>query len=62
MTMTPRLRKFWTLLILLGGMVGSMFIAGQWAWQRSLQEENRSVAIPASFAGACDGKPVATGL
>ena len=43
MTMTPRLRKFWTLLILLGGMVGSMFIAGQWAWQRSLQEENRSV-------------------
>ena len=43
MTMTPRLRKFWTLLILLGGMVGSMFISGQWAWQRSLQEENRSV-------------------
>lgn len=26
------------------------------------QEENRSVAIPASFAGACDGKPAATGL
>ena len=43
MTTTPRLRKFWTLLILLGGMAGSMFMAGQWAWQRSLQEENRSV-------------------
>ncbi|MBT9513969.1 MAG: PAS-domain containing protein [Acidovorax sp.] len=40
---TPRRHKFWTLLILLGGMVGSMFVAGQWAWQRSLHEENGSV-------------------
>ncbi|BEP93939.1 PAS-domain containing protein [Acidovorax sp. A79] len=40
---TPRLRKFWTLLILLTGMAGSMFVAGQWAWQRSLHEESDSV-------------------
>ncbi len=40
---TPTRRKFWTLLILLGGMVASMFAAGQWAWQRSLHEENDSV-------------------
>ena len=40
---TPTRRKFWTLLILLGGMVASMFVAGQWAWQRSLQDENESV-------------------
>lgn len=26
------------------------------------QEENRTAAIPASFAGACDAKPLATGL
>ncbi|MFN3439910.1 MAG: PAS-domain containing protein [Acidovorax sp.] len=40
---TPTRRKFWTLLILLGGMVASMFVAGQWAWQRSLHDENESV-------------------
>ncbi|MBX9834134.1 MAG: PAS-domain containing protein [Burkholderiaceae bacterium] len=40
---TPARRKFWTLLILLGGMVASMFVAGQWAWQRSLHGENDSV-------------------
>ncbi|RZJ12218.1 MAG: response regulator [Acidovorax sp.] len=40
---TPRLRKFWTLLILLGGMAGSMFLAGQWAWQHSLHDESDSV-------------------
>ncbi|WP_298212602.1 ATP-binding protein [Acidovorax sp.] len=40
---TPHLRKFWTVLILLAGMVGSMFVAGQWAWQRSLHEESDSV-------------------
>ena len=40
---TPRLRKFWTLLILVAGMVGSMFAAGQWAWRRSLMDENLNV-------------------
>ncbi|RZJ61984.1 MAG: response regulator [Acidovorax sp.] len=40
---TPRLRKFWTLLILLAGMAGSMFVAGQWAWQHSLYEESDNV-------------------
>ena len=42
--MTPsRLRQFWTLLILLTGMAGSMYAAGQWAWQRSLHDESDSV-------------------
>ncbi|WP_416400858.1 PAS-domain containing protein [Alicycliphilus denitrificans] len=36
-------RKFLTLLILLGGMAGSMFAAGQWAWRHSLREESDSV-------------------
>ena len=40
---TPRLRKLWTLLILLAGMAGSMFVAGQWAWQRSLGDESDTV-------------------
>lgn len=40
---SPHLRKFWTSLILLTGMVGSMFAAGQWAWQRSLRYESDSV-------------------
>ncbi len=39
----PRFRKLWTVLILLGGMLASMFAAGQWAWQRSLQDESESV-------------------
>lgn len=42
--MSPsRLRKYWTLLILLTGMAGSMYAAGQWAWQRSLHDESDSV-------------------
>ncbi|WP_440108420.1 hybrid sensor histidine kinase/response regulator [Acidovorax sp. BL-A-41-H1] len=42
--MTPsRLRQFWTVLILLAGMAGSMYAVGQWAWQRSLHEESDSV-------------------
>ena len=40
---TPRLRQFWTLLILLTGTVASMFAASQWAWQRSLHAESDSV-------------------
>ena len=48
---TPRLRKFWTLLILLGGMVGSMLAAGQWAWQRSLHDENSSVQSQLALYG-----------
>lgn len=40
---TPRLRQFWTLLTLLAGMAASMFVAGQWAWQRSLHDESQSV-------------------
>lgn len=40
---TPRLRQFWTLLILLAGTVASMFAAGQWAWHRSLLDESESV-------------------
>ena len=40
---TPRFRKFWTLLILLAGMAGSMFVAGQWAWLHSLGEESDTV-------------------
>jgi len=39
----PHLRKFWTALILLGGMAASMFVAGQWAWHRSLHEESNTV-------------------
>lgn len=38
-----RLRQFWTVLILLAGMAGSMYAVGQWAWQRSLHEESDSV-------------------
>ena len=40
---TPRLRQFWTLLILLAGTAASMFAAGQWAWHRSLLDESESV-------------------
>ena len=40
---TPRLRQFWILLILLAGTAASMFVAGQWAWQRSLHDESQSV-------------------
>lgn len=40
---TPRLRQFWTLLILLTGTVASMFAGSQWAWQRSLHAESDSV-------------------
>ncbi|UCU98918.1 PAS-domain containing protein [Acidovorax radicis] len=40
---TPHRRKFWTVLILLGGMAASMFVAGQWAWQRSLHDESDTV-------------------
>ncbi|PIF27711.1 histidine kinase [Acidovorax sp. 56] len=40
---TPRLRQLWTLLILLAGTVGSMLMAGQWAWHRSLHDESDSV-------------------
>lgn len=40
---TPRLRQFWTLLILLTGTVASLFAASQWAWQRSLHAESDSV-------------------
>jgi histidine kinase len=40
---TPRLRQFWTLLMLLAGTVASMFAAGQWAWHRSLLDESESV-------------------
>ena len=37
------LRKLLTALTLLGGMAASMFVAGQWAWQRSLHVESDSV-------------------
>ena len=37
------LRKLLTALTLLGGMAVSMFVAGQWAWQRSLHVESDSV-------------------
>jgi histidine kinase len=40
---TMPLRKLWTLLILLGGMAASMFVAGQWAWHHSLRQESESV-------------------
>ena len=40
---TPRLRQFWTLLLLLAGTAASMFSAGQWAWHRSLLDESESV-------------------
>ena len=40
---TPRLRQFWTLLLLLAGTAASMFAAGQWAWHRSLLDESESV-------------------
>ncbi|PTT19864.1 hybrid sensor histidine kinase/response regulator [Acidovorax sp. HMWF029] len=40
---TPRPRQFWTLLILLAGTVVGMFVAGQWAWHRSLLDESESV-------------------
>ncbi|HTH09648.1 MAG TPA: cache domain-containing protein, partial [Acidovorax sp.] len=40
---TQRLRQLRTLLILLGGMAASMFLAGQWAWRHSLHEESDSV-------------------
>ncbi|MBV7543983.1 PAS-domain containing protein [Acidovorax sp. sic0104] len=40
---TPRLRKFWTLLFVLAGMAGCMFVAGQWAWRHSLGEESDTV-------------------
>lgn len=40
---TPRLRQFWTLLTLLAGTVVSMWVAGQWAWHRSLRDESGSV-------------------
>jgi len=39
----PNRRKLWTLLVLLGGMAGSMLAAGYGAWQRSLHEESASV-------------------
>lgn len=42
MTTSDR-RKFWTVLILLSGMAGCMFMAGQWAWRHSLHEESDSV-------------------
>ena len=42
MTTMP-LRKLWALLILLGGMAASMFVAGQWAWRHSLHQESDSV-------------------
>ena len=42
MTTMP-LRKFWTVLVLLGGMAASMFLAGQWAWRHSLHQESDSV-------------------
>lgn len=48
---TPRRRKFWTLLILFGGMVACMFAAGQWAWQRSLHDENDSVRSQLALYG-----------
>ena len=40
---TPRLRQFWTLLLLLAGTAASMFSAGQWAWHRSLLDGSDSV-------------------
>ena len=42
MTTMP-LRKFWTVLVLFGGMAASMFAAGQWAWRHSLHAESDSV-------------------
>ncbi len=39
----PHLRKFWTVLMLLGGMAASMWVASQWAWRRSLHAENATV-------------------
>ena len=42
---TPRLRQFWTLLILIcEGAAASMFVAGQWAWHRSLDESDSDAA------------------
>ena len=59
---TPRLRQFWTLLILLAGTVGSMFVAGQWAWHRSLHDESDSVQRQLGLYGQTLAQRIAEAL
>lgn len=57
--MTPsHRRKFWTVLILLSGMAGSMFVAGQWAWRHSLYEESDSVQRQLALYGQTLGQRI----
>lgn len=57
--MTPsHRRKFWTVLILLSGMAGSMFVAGQWAWRHSLYEESDNVQRQLALYGQTLGQRI----
>ncbi|WP_428003214.1 PAS-domain containing protein [Acidovorax sp.] len=55
---TSHRRKFWTVLILLAGMAASMFAAGQWAWQHSLDEESDSVQRQLALYGQTLGQRI----
>lgn len=57
--MTPsHRRKFWTVLILLSGMAGCMFVAGQWAWRHSLYDESDSVQRQLALYGQTLGQRI----
>jgi histidine kinase len=57
--MTPsHRRKFWTVLILLSGMAGCMFVAGQWAWRHSLYDESDGVQRQLALYGQTLGQRI----
>lgn len=57
--MTPsHRRKFWTVLIVLAGMAGCMFVAGQWAWRHSLYDESDSVQRQLALYGQTLGQRI----
>lgn len=55
---TSHRRKFWTVLILLAGMAGCMFAAGQWAWRHSLYDESDSVQRQLALYGQTLGQRI----